>query len=60
MPADGGDIGFESETAGGRLDLLVVASDSGKLGSDFDEVGAVDIGALERPELVAVAGDARL
>lgn len=58
MPPDRRDVGLESEPAGGCFDLLVVAADGGELGSDFDLVGAVDVGALQGAELVAVAGDA--
>ena len=47
LPADGGDVGFESESAGGDFDLLVVAAGGDEFGVDFDEAGAGYVGALE-------------
>lgn len=58
VPADAGDVGFEPDATGGRFALFVASTDGRELGSDFDEVGAVDVGALERSQLVAVSGDA--
>ena len=48
---------LQPEAAGGGLDLVVVAPEGGQLGANLDQIGAVYVLTLDRPQFAAVAGD---